>query len=161
MARALERGAVADGADPGIEVAPMSSQHRNEVLALLVESFSMREPMAAALRAEPGDLLPFARALLARCESEPFCYVAVARDSGRLVGFCLGHDYAGAGLAFDPARESPKLTPLFDLLAGLHRRYVASVQPREGEVLENRRDRRFRGCRRLRRRAGARTASMD
>jgi hypothetical protein len=124
MARALEQGTAAPGADPHIDIAPIASEHHAQLLPLLVEAFSIREPMAAALHAEPDDLLPFARALLARCEPEPFSYVAIARGSARIVGFCLCHDYAGPDLAFHPALESPRVVPLFDLLAGLHGRYT-------------------------------------
>jgi acyl carrier protein len=136
MARMLEQGAGVPAVDPGIEIVPVSGRHYNELLQLLIESFSLREPMAAALHAQPADLLPFARALLTRCESEPFSYVAIKPDSGRVVGFCLGHDFAGPALAFDTRTDSPKLTPLFDLLARLHRNYSESVQPREGRVFE-------------------------
>jgi len=136
IAQMIERSVDAPPADSGIAIVPASDQHRDELLELLAESFSIREPMAAALQAQPADLLPFARALLTRCASEPFSYVAIERHGGRVMGFCLGHDFAGPGLAFDARRDSPKLTPLFDLLARLHRTYEEAVQPRKGRVLE-------------------------
>ncbi len=140
MARILEPRVLEHGgtlaADPGIEIVPVSSAHYYELFHLLAESFSVREPMAAALQAQPDDLMPFARALLARCESEPFSFVATEPTSGRVVGFCLAHDFAGPGLTFDARQDSPKLTPLFDLLAGLNQKYRECAQPREGQVLE-------------------------
>ena len=126
----------------------MSAEHRGQVLTLLAESFSIREPMAAALHAQPDDLLPFANALLYRCESEPFSYVAIERDSERIVGFSLSHDYVGPVLKFDAANgilQEPK--PLFGLLADLRRLYLTSSRPRQGQVLEiavYRRRRRYR-----------------
>ena len=121
-------------ADPGIEVLSLSGEHRDAVLALLVESFSLREPMAAALRAD-GSLAIRAR-VDGALRANPFSYVAVAPDSGRVLGFCFGHDFVGPALAFDPVRESPRVVPLFDLLGRLHARYVAEARPRPGEVLE-------------------------
>ncbi len=136
MARMLEQEGGPPLADADVEIVPASDRHSNDLLELLVESFSLREPMAAALRAQPTDLLPFARALLTRCESDPFSYVAIERHSGRVVGFCLANDFAGPGLNFDARWDSPKVTPLFDLLAGLHRQYNKSARPSEGQVLE-------------------------
>ena len=77
MARSL--GEMVLAADVAVDVLKMSGEHRSQVLALLAESFSIREPMAAALHAQPDDLMPFANALLAHCESEPFSYVAIER----------------------------------------------------------------------------------
>ncbi|MFN7934610.1 MAG: amino acid adenylation domain-containing protein [Bryobacteraceae bacterium] len=136
MAALLEQGTYAPASLTGIDILPVTQRHHDPLLALLIESFSLREPMAAALGAEPRDLLPFARALLQRCQSEPFSYVAVERASQRVVGFCLAHDFAGPALRFDARRDSPKLTPLFDLLAGLHTQYTQAVLPRPGQVLE-------------------------
>lgn len=145
LARALDEcgsGVSGRGADGGAEragafdVVPLGRAHHEAVFALLVESFSGREPMAAALRARPDDLVPFARALMARCATEPFSYVALARGTKRVVGFCFAHDFAGPSLAFEPARESPAVVPLFALLGRLHARYVAHASPRPGEVLE-------------------------
>jgi aromatic-L-amino-acid decarboxylase len=121
---------------PQVEIVPLTTRHSGELLELLVESFSRREPMAAALNAEANDLLPFAQALIRRCESEPFSYIALDSDTTRVVGFCLAHDFAGPALQFDARRDSPKVTPLFDLLAGLHRHYCATAQPCAGQVLE-------------------------
>jgi aromatic-L-amino-acid decarboxylase len=136
IAQMLGQSVDAPAVDSSLEIVPVSDGHYDELLELLAESFSIREPMAAALQAQPADLLPFARALLNRCKSEPFSYVAIERDSGRVMGFCLGHDFAGPGVAFDARRDSPKLTPLFDLLACLHRNYDEAVEPREGQVFE-------------------------
>jgi aromatic-L-amino-acid decarboxylase len=136
MARIIEQGAGAALAEPGVEIVAASDQHYKDMLDLLVESFSLREPMAAALQAKPSDLLPFAKALIARCEAEPFSYVAIERNSGRVVGFCLAHDFAGPGLNFDARRDSPKVTPLFDLLACLQSQYKSSKQLAHGQVLE-------------------------
>jgi aromatic-L-amino-acid decarboxylase len=136
MARAVERPGPAAPADLSIDVVRMSGEHRDAVLELLAESFSLREPMAAALGAQPDDMRAFAEGLVARCESEPFCYAAIERHSGRVAGFSLSHDYIGPELAFHAPTDSPKMTPVFDLLADLHRRYAASKHPRQGEVLE-------------------------
>lgn len=139
MARALQgKRSSSSYADEvfGIDVVPLSAELAASTLPLLVEAFSMREPMAVALKAEFVDLVPFAEALVARCLAEPSSFVAIERGSGRVIGFCLAHDHVGAPLAFDAVRDSPRVAPLFSLLDGLHRRYVARGEPARGEVLE-------------------------
>lgn len=138
MARMLEGAGPASGnlAVEGLEIVPLTASLLEATRPLLVEAFSLREPMAVALGAEPSDLAPFAQALLARCTSEPMSFVAVEKSTGRVVGFCLGHDHAGAALAFDAKRESPRVAPLFALLGELQDRYVAEGRPNAGQVFE-------------------------
>jgi hypothetical protein len=132
VAREVRDGAtIADG--PGIDVVAMSTSHHDAVLSLLVESFSLSEPMAVALRASPADLVPFARALIARCAVEPFSFTALERETGRVIGFSFAHDFVGPALAFDP---TPRVVPLFALLARLRARHIALTMPRAGQVIE-------------------------
>jgi hypothetical protein len=73
---------------------------------------------------------------MARCAAEPFSYVALARATNRVIGFCFAHDFAGPSLAFDATQDSPATVPLFALLGRVHARYIAHASPGAGEVLE-------------------------
>ena len=138
MARMLEGCGPASGEQllDGVEIVPLTTERIASTLPLLTEAFSQREPMAVALGAELADLGPFAKALLARCVTEPMSFVAIERSTGRVVGFCLGHDHAGPAVAFDAARESPRVVPLFALLGELQQRYLVEGRPGVGEVFE-------------------------
>jgi hypothetical protein len=138
LARAIE-GASADRAERpalAVDVVPLTADWASAALPLLVESFSLREPMSVALGGTESDIAPFAEALMRCCLTEPLSFVAVQRASGRVVGLCLAHDLAGPPLAFRAERDAPRLAPLFSLLAALHDRYAAARPVPRGRALE-------------------------
>lgn len=117
-----------------IEYGSFAPQDTQEVVHLLAEVFSRRDPPAVAVGLSAADFEEFVQLLCPKAIAEGLTIVARRADTRELVGALLTEDSASA-LPDGMARLSPKFEPVFDILDQLGTAYHANRTPRPGESL--------------------------
>lgn len=122
----------------GVTLLPLSPQVVDAEQALRLASAVdlEREPLTAAARLTHEDELPYVKPIVAAGLTEGLSVVARDEASGRLLGFCLAHDFCTpAGVS--EANSAPRLKPVVRLLTELEEDYVRMYgQPTPGEVVQ-------------------------
>lgn len=122
----------------GVTLVPLSPQVVDAEQALRLASAVdlEREPLTAAARLTHEDELPYVKPIVAAGLTEGLSVVARDEASGRLLGFCLAHDFCTpAGVS--EAESAPRLKPVVKLLTELEEDYVRMYgQPAPGQVVQ-------------------------
>lgn len=116
-----------------LELVPLAPQYLDQTIRLVTESFLTKEPITPLIGVPEQDFTRFAASACASSLAGGLSWVALARGTGRVVGFCLCQDFA-AQLDLDvPA----SMAPIFALLGELEQGYRrARGEIRAGEVVE-------------------------
>ena len=106
----------------------------DQMVRLLAEAFTQREPLAQAVGATGPEFEDFVRLLCPKAAREGLTIVARHRKSGNLAGVLLTEDSATPppdGLD----QLTPKFDPIFEMLHGMELKYRGNVSPSPGESL--------------------------
>ncbi|MGD9587690.1 MAG: GNAT family N-acetyltransferase [Pyrinomonadaceae bacterium] len=117
-----------------IEYSVYTDQDEDEMVQLLGDVFSRRDPPAVAVGLVPSEFEDFVRLFCPKAALEGVTIVARNASTRQLVGALLAEDCA-AELPEGMDRLSPKFEPIFDILGQLDTDYRATRTPRHGESL--------------------------
>jgi ribosomal protein S18 acetylase RimI-like enzyme len=111
-----------------------TASDRAEMVSLLAEAFSQRDPPAVAAGLTAAEFESFVGLLSPKAEAEGLTIVARSGDTGEMMGALLAEDSASA-LPEGLDRLSAKFDPIFDILSQLETEYRSGQTVRPGELL--------------------------
>jgi len=105
-----------------------------ELVKLLAEVFSQRDPPAVAMGITPAEFEALFRLFSSRVAAGDLTCIARRADTGAMIGALMTEDSASP-LPEGMDRLSPKFNPIFDILGQLTVEYFAGKAVRSGEIL--------------------------
>ncbi|MUG91084.1 amino acid adenylation domain-containing protein [Scytonema sp. UIC 10036] len=117
-----------------VEIVPFEKQYLEQTVALVSESFTLREPLGVSLGLQKEQFNVFSEQICRNCLLENLSFVAFHRLSGNVVGFCLSEDFARSQAG---EFEIPEfLNPIFALLNSLEQLYIKNYgEVKVGEIV--------------------------
>jgi GNAT superfamily N-acetyltransferase len=120
--------------DREVRYALLRAADATQVTALLADTFSLGEPMAAALQVTSEEMVAFVRLFMPRAVEQELSVVARAVRTGRLVGAVIT-DELGMPPPEGMDSISPRFAPLLTLLDQLDHAYLQDRVADAGEIL--------------------------
>ncbi|MBK8264644.1 MAG: amino acid adenylation domain-containing protein [Nannocystis sp.] len=138
LARWIDEGTAPapESEPPAEQILSLSTVDSAAAIRFAAEVDAQREPLTLVTDLSLEDQIPYVSPIVACSLADGVSFVARDCGSGKLVGFCLAHDFCSpAGVAL--AEISSRLRPIVQILTEIESEYVTLCgQPALGEVVQ-------------------------